>query len=438
MASESFSLALQQRAAREVVSEEMPRRALATRLLLFCEITSALLIVELGLFYQFWWMVVSLIIVPSLLVVRMGLYVVGMGLYAYAALCLGIRWSLGGRGSSNGSSCHPHDLPFASIFTNPRYSSFGLRRGQKGNFLNALTIIVVRVACASVLMHTALNACAAKYPPSDLYICECLRGSSDKCFASAYELRGNRTREVSLGRSSGEEFCSKFDLAPGETSEVHFCSEVKHPEWMKGTCQAGHMDPDEYLYCRQWSFYVEYCNAKFRVCAIFLDEASLDTFILQVCCIAPLLGLALMVLIHLAGFIVANQTNQPSLMDVSENSELRLRIRRKACHFERQLHKEQLEQSIWCLGQNSIMDRGGGSVWTELTPKRWWPCRIIPRVRTIHETPMPEWDQPFIFMLVSEVGNPYSPKSRDDTALWTLLTTACWTSKDGCIRLTAA
>lgn len=347
MASESFSLALQQRAAREVVSEEMPRRALATRLLLFCEITSALLIVELGLFYQFWWMVFGLTIVPVLRVVR-------MGLYEYAAVCLGVRWS------SNGSSCHPHDLPFASIFTNPRYSSFGLRRGQKGNSLNALTIIVVRVACASVLMHTALNACAAKYPPSDLYICACLRGSSDTC--KAYDLRGNRTRRVSLGGSSGEEFCSKFDLAAGETSEVHFCSEVKHPEWMKGTCQAGHMDPDQYLYCRQWSFYVEYCNAKFRVCAIFLNEASLDTFILQVCCIAPLLGLALMVLIQLAGFIVAKQTNQPSLMNMSENRELRQRIRTKACHFEQQLQKEQLEHSIWCLGQNCRMDRWWVSV----------------------------------------------------------------------------
>ena len=90
MASESFSLALQQRAAREVVSEEMPRRALATRLLLFCEITSALLIVELGLFAHILAMAVALIIVPMLLAVRMGLYVVGMGFYAYAALCLGV------------------------------------------------------------------------------------------------------------------------------------------------------------------------------------------------------------------------------------------------------------------------------------------------------------------------------------------------------------
>jgi len=365
MASESFSLALQQRAAREVVSEEMPRRALATRLLLFCEITSALLIVELGLFAHILAMAVALIIVPMLLAVRMGLYVVGMGFYAYAALCLGVRWSLRVRWN-DGCSSHSRDLPFASIFTNPRYSSFGLRRGQKGNSLNALTIIVARVACASVLVHMALNACGAKQHPQNLYQCKCLYANSGKCEAYAL-LEFNST--YGIGGSFGEELtrerCSNFEhLAPDQTSkefEVQFCSAtaVKLPDLMQGTCQAGHMDPVEYFYCRKQSWYVGYCNARFRVCAMFLEASeSLDTFILQVCCIAPPFSLALMVLIHLAGFIVAKQTNQPSLMNVSENRELRLRIRRKACHFERQLQKEQLEHSIWwgrrCLEMNLL------------------------------------------------------------------------------------
>jgi len=283
MASESFSLALQQRAAREVVSEEMPRRALATRLLLFCEITSALLIVELGLFAHILAMAVALIIVPMLLAVRMGLYVVGMGFYAYAALCLGVRWSLRVRWN-DGCSSHSRDLPFASIFTNPRYSSFGLRRGQKGNSLNALTIIVARVACAAVLVHVVLNPCGAKHP-ANLYQCECMNTN---------RYVGER-KVISSGLSSTAEFlwletatekCDDHDLygydsarggyyqflphagvlcgnnnesqhlLVGETSEVYLCSEVKLPEWMQGTCQAGHMDAVEYFYCREQSWLV--------------------------------------------------------------------------------------------------------------------------------------------------------------------------------------
>ena len=377
MASESFSLALQQRAAREVVSEEMPRRALATRLLLFCEITSALLIVQLGLFAHILAMAVALIIVPFLHVVHMGLYVVGMGFYAYAALCLGVRWSLRVRWN-DGCSCHSRDLPFASIFTNPRYSSFGLRRGQKGNSLNALTIIVARVACASVLVHMVLNACEAKHP-ANLYQCKCpqepTRGPTREPTGEPVPEKLMIERRLENPPGYENQFpgvlCSNNNnnksqrLRRGWISEVYLCSEVKLPvgmEDMEGTCQSGHMDAVEYFYCRERSWYVEYCNAKFRVCAIFLVEASLDTFILQVCCIAPLLGLALMVLIHLAGFIAAKQTNQPSLMNMPEKHELRQRIRTKACHFERQLQKEQLEHSIWCLGQNCIMDRWRVSV----------------------------------------------------------------------------
>ena len=47
---ESYSLALQLQAAQEVVSEKMPRRALVVKLLLFTEVASALLMVQLGQF----------------------------------------------------------------------------------------------------------------------------------------------------------------------------------------------------------------------------------------------------------------------------------------------------------------------------------------------------------------------------------------------------
>ena len=369
MASESFSLALQQRAAREVVSEEMPRRALATRILLFCEITSALLIIELGLFVHILAMAVALIIVPFLRLVR---------LYDYAALCLGARWS------SDGCSFHHHDLPFASIFTNPGYSSFGLRRRQKGNCLNALTIIVARVACASVLVPMVLNSCQAKGYECSLELQYTLweynKAIDHWTRYGEWEDAGVLCRSLAAAQDSD----LAAALKSGKAIEVQLCSEIKLPVWMKDTCQAGHVDAVEYFHCRKRSWYAEYCNSKFRVCAMFFVAPSLDTFILQVCCIAPLLGLALMVLIHLAGFIAAKQTNQPSLMNMPEKQELRQRIRMKACHFEQQLQKEQLEHSIWCLGQNCIMDRWWVSVnridsilkqW-----KWWWPFRIIPNL----------------------------------------------------------
>lgn len=351
MVSESFSLALQQRAAREVVSEEMPRRALATRFLLFCEITSALLIVELGLFAHFVAMFVLFVIMPVLPhMVRL-----------YAALCLSYR-------STDGSySLHPQ-LLFASTLTTPCYSSFGLCRGQKENSVNALTTMVARFAFAAVLVAMVLNACGAKHP-QNLYQCECRQtrcksftssGACDERECSLYTLYVFDRIEIYSSFPETQDLCRHFKHLPEDNfSEVQLCNEVHLPTMLNGTCQAGYMDALAYYRCTgQNSFYPELCDVKFRVCDIFNeeDEAYLDTLILQLCCLAPLMGFALMVLIHLACFIVAKQTNQPSLMSVSENRELRLRIRRKACHFEQQLQKEQLEQSIWCLGQNCIMD----------------------------------------------------------------------------------
>lgn len=47
---ESYSLALQFRAAQEAVKGEMPARVWATRLVLFCDVMSALLVIQLGQF----------------------------------------------------------------------------------------------------------------------------------------------------------------------------------------------------------------------------------------------------------------------------------------------------------------------------------------------------------------------------------------------------
>ena len=340
----------------------------------------------------------------------------------YAGVCLSDH-------SDRSSSLRPQ-LLFASILTNHCHSSFGLCRGQKRNFLHALTTILARVACAAVLVYMVLNACQAKHP-SDHFYCVCDGTDDGKCnkfrlnkYIVKFDLPDGRLRynfelpNLELPSSSENDLCRGFKHLPErDRSDVELCSVVRLPVMLNSTCQLGHMDAIEFHHCWwQNRFYPELCNAKFKVCAIFseYDEAYLDTFILQVCCLAPLVGLALMVLIHLVGLIVARTTNQPSLMNVSENRELRLRIRTKACHFERQLQKEQLEHSIWCLGQNCIMDRWWVSVnridSSLLQCKRWWPFRIIPRVRTNHKTPMSKWDQPFISMLISQVWNPYSPK----------------------------
>lgn len=46
----SYSVALQLRAAQEVIKREMPLRSLATRVLLMCDVASALLLIQLGQF----------------------------------------------------------------------------------------------------------------------------------------------------------------------------------------------------------------------------------------------------------------------------------------------------------------------------------------------------------------------------------------------------
>lgn len=56
----SYSLVLELRAAEETVKQSMPLVALATRLVLFCDVMSALLVIQLGQFSH---------PVPSLLIV---------------------------------------------------------------------------------------------------------------------------------------------------------------------------------------------------------------------------------------------------------------------------------------------------------------------------------------------------------------------------------
>ena len=103
---ESYSLALQLQAAQEVVSEKMPRRALVVKLLLFTEVASALLMVQLGQF------------------THAGLIVIPFFLTSLAAIHRE-HWT---------QSIHLPDprSVLLSVLSPKNYSMFGLRRRQEG------------------------------------------------------------------------------------------------------------------------------------------------------------------------------------------------------------------------------------------------------------------------------------------------------------------
>ena len=119
---ESYSLALQLQAAQEVIGEEMPRRALIVKMLLFTEVASALLMVQLGQF------------------THAGLIAVPFFLTSLAAIHRE-HWS---------QSMHlipdPRSVLLA-VLSPKNYSMFGLRRRQQGVAAFLSIMIFLRLLC---------------------------------------------------------------------------------------------------------------------------------------------------------------------------------------------------------------------------------------------------------------------------------------------------
>ena len=118
---ESYSLALQLQAAQELVSEKMPKRALVVKLLLFTEVASALLMVQLGQFTH-----AGLIAVPFFLISLVAIQ--------------REHWA---------RSIHIPDprSVLLSVLSPKNYSMFGLRRRQEGIGTFLATTIFLRIFC---------------------------------------------------------------------------------------------------------------------------------------------------------------------------------------------------------------------------------------------------------------------------------------------------
>lgn len=131
---ESYSLALQLQAAQEVVSEKMPRRALVMKILLFTEVVSALLMVQLGQFTH-----AGFIAIPFFLTILVAVQ--------------REHWA------------HSIQLPdprsvLLSVLSPKNYAIFGLRRGQKGIATFLATVVFLRILCLVPLAVTLRAECA--------------------------------------------------------------------------------------------------------------------------------------------------------------------------------------------------------------------------------------------------------------------------------------
>lgn len=131
---ESYSLALQLQAAQEVVSEKMPRRALVMKILLFTEVVSALLMVQLGQFTHAGFIAIPFFLTSLVAVQRE-------------------HWA------------HSIQLPdprsvLLSVLSPKNYAIFGLRRGQKGIATFLATVVFLRILCLVPLAVTLRAECA--------------------------------------------------------------------------------------------------------------------------------------------------------------------------------------------------------------------------------------------------------------------------------------
>eukprot|EP00434_Breviolum_minutum_P006287 symbB.v1.2.005547.t1/scaffold258.1/size251559/1 len=126
----SYSLVLELRAAEETVKQSMPLVALATRLVLFCDVMSALLVIQLGQFSH-----PALSVFPILIA---------------AIVALERRdWTDPARTETQAFDVRGI---LGAVLTPKNFSSFGLVRRQKGATKTVVLMILTRLVCGILLV----------------------------------------------------------------------------------------------------------------------------------------------------------------------------------------------------------------------------------------------------------------------------------------------
>ena len=380
---ESYSLALQLQAAQEVIGEEMPRRALIVKMLLFTEVASALLMVQLGQF------------------THAGLIAIPFFLTSLAAIHRE-HWS---------QSMHiipdPRSVLLA-VLSPKNYSLFGLRRRQQGVAAFLSTMIFLRLLCLMPLALTLPAKCGTpgclvhhcwhstdrtrwffttwlrpdrpdncEWPPARWDFIEHEDGFSwswhstktrEDFIWSSPTIYGTATSDDFLFNVSLlEKWCERNETRPGVPSGMlgyntssetilawppanfsgysGLCTEDLKlvPAIARHSCIAGTWDPLLYQYCLKESWLPNMCNAEFMLCSYATGNFEGQALLVLTYILIPGAALLLMLLIHVLVLFFGNF----STIHAEEDANLRRTVQRRAASLQERLRTDQLEGSLW-------------------------------------------------------------------------------------------
>ena len=371
---ESYSLALQLQAAQEVIAEEMPRRALIVKLLLFTEVASALLMVQLGQFTH-----AGLIVMPFFLTSLVAIH--------------REHWT---------HSIHiipdPRSVLLA-VLSPKNYSLFGLRRRQQGVAAFLSIMIFLRLLCLVPLAVTLPAKCATpgcwfhycwydappprwefkthlredrpphcEWPPARW---DFIGFKRNMCSWSNPEHYGTATREdILFDVSLVEKWCQTNETTwPRVPTAMYFYPESKIrnrvlawppanfsgysglcaeelklvPAIARHSCMAGTWDPLLYQYCLKDAWLSNMCNAEFMICSYATGNLEGQAILVLTYILIPGASLLLMLLIHVLVLIFGNF----STIHAEEDAQLRRAVQRRTASLQERLQTDQLEGSLW-------------------------------------------------------------------------------------------
>ena len=355
---ESYSLALQLQAAQEVVSEKMPRRALVVKLLLFTEVASALLMVQLGQLTH-----AGLIVIPFFLTSLVAIQ--------------REHWT---------QSIHLIPDPrsvLLSVLSAKNYSMFGLRRRQEGIRTYLATTIFFCILCLVPVAVTLNRECAnpkclfhkcepwGTTPPWHL-ISQQARDRPPECEWPARwgslsddgdRFTGGALPEVK--RKTVHEWCERkkatlpkvptltrneanhSSLLIWPNSNVSgLCSEELKliPAMARHTCIAGTWDPMLYQTCLEDAAWLpNMCNGEFLFCSYANSHLEGQAMLVLTYMLIPSVALLLMLIIHVLVLVFGDFSTIQAQEDVELCRAARIRM---ACLQER-LQNDQLDGSLW-------------------------------------------------------------------------------------------
>lgn len=362
---ESYLLALQLQAAQEVVGEEMPRRALVAKMILFGEVASALLMIQLGQFTH-----AGLIAVPFFLASLMAIH--------------REHWS------------RSIELPdprtvLVSVLSPQHYSVFGLRRKQEGVVRFVWSTMLLRGLCLLPLLLTLPGECPK--PGCMFHFCSYDWGRE------RWALFAHDRRDQPPDCSWPTRWIPTFNHEPPERSSVHLetlgdrkpitdwcqrnettwprvptsmlwwaenyasrpillwptstssnfsglCSKDLNlvPAMARHSCMAGTWDPLLYQTCLKPALLPNSCNPTFLVCSYLTsDRVEIQNILVLSYILIPGTGLFLTFVIHIFAFFFGNFRT----MQVQENSKLRRAVHRRTMQLQEKLQKGQLDNSLW-------------------------------------------------------------------------------------------